>query len=83
MGGNTLHTSSSMRQDTVYPGLPVVKAGSPYLLTGTYTGKSVLFKLNGTLLAELPAPSGARGKIVLQQNWWTSVCIRGIGFDAE
>ncbi len=64
-------------------GVPAVKAGTPYLLTGTYTGKSVQFKLNGTLLAELPAPSGARGKIVLQQNWWTSVCIRGIGFDAE
>ena len=32
---------------------------------------------------ELPAPSVARGKIVLQQNWWTFVCIRGIGFDAE
>ncbi len=32
---------------------------------------------------ELPAPSVVRGKIVLQQNWWTSVCIRGIGFDAE
>ena len=64
-------------------GVPAVKTGTPYLLTGTYTGKSVQFKLNGTLLAELPAPSGARGKIVLQQNWWTSVCIRGIGFDAE
>ena len=81
MGGNTLHTNSSMRQDTVYPGLPVVKAGSPYLLTGTYTGKSVQFKLNGTLLAELPAPSGARGRITLHQNWWNAVCISKLGFE--
>ena len=60
--------------------IPEIKTGSSYLLTGTYTGKSVAFKLNGTLLAELPAPSGARGKIVLQQNWWSSICIRGLCF---
>ena len=62
-------------------GIPAVKTGTPYLLTGTYTGKSVQFKLNGTLLAELPAPSGARGRITLHQNWWNAVCISKLGFE--
>ena len=62
-------------------GVPGVKTGTPYLLTGTYTGKSVQFKLNGTLLAELPAPSGARGRITLHQNWWNAVCISKLGFE--
>ena len=62
-------------------GVPAVKTGTPYLLTGTYTGKSVQFKLNGTLLAELPAPSGARGRITLHQNWWNAVCISKLGFE--
>ncbi len=60
--------------------IPAVKMESSYLLTGTYNGKSVAFKLNGTPLAELPAPAGAVGKIVLQQNWWSSICIRGLCF---
>lgn len=58
--------------------IPASPPENVYWLTGSYKNGKVTFQFNGALLAELPAPPGLQGKIILRHYWWSKIYVRKI-----